>query len=327
MRFLLQLASFLLCAIPAALALTAPPAGSKIVRQAGTQSGEYSTVSAAVASLSGTSSAVIFIYPGTYKEQVLIEHGGPLTIYGYSTNGGNYKSNQVTITNNLNAQDNGGNDPCATVRAHSANFKMYNINIKNTYGAGKQATALSAKATRQGYYGCSFTGYQERSSSDTLLADGALNYQYYGNCYIEGAVDYIYGGASAWFGECAIASVGGGAITANSRQVATDPSYYVIDSSTITSNTATSLVGKVYLGRPWRGLARVVFQRSVLPDLINAAGWTTLAVGATPIFQEYGNTGAGASTSGRVTETPLSAQITQQQVLGSDYASWTDTSF
>lgn len=69
------------------------------------------------------------------------------------------------------------------------------------------------------------------------------------NCYIEGAVDYIYGSASAWFGECTIASNGGVAITANSRNSATDPSYYVIDSSTITSGTTTSLVGDVYLGR------------------------------------------------------------------------------
>lgn len=227
----------------------------------------------------------------------------------------------MTITNNLNAQDNGGNDPCATVRAHSANFKMYNVIVKNTYGAGKQATALSAKATRQGYYGCSFTGYQ-----DTLLADGP-GYQYYSNCYIEGAVDYIYGAASAWFGECTLASVGGGAITANSRTLASDPGYYVIDSSTITSNTSTNLVGKVYLGRPWRALARVVFQRSTLPNLINAAGWTTLAANATPIFMEYENTGAGADTSKRVNETPLSAQITHAQVLGSDYATWIDTTF
>ncbi|KAG6874686.1 hypothetical protein C0992_006980 [Termitomyces sp. T32_za158] len=117
--------------------------------------------------------------------------------------------------------------------------------------------------------------------ADTLLAD-ADGPQYYSNCYIEGAVDYIYGAASAWFGECTLASIGGGAITANSREVATDTSYYVFDSSTITSNTSTDLTQKVYLGRPWRVLARVVYQRSVLPDIINAAGWTTMAAGATP---------------------------------------------
>ncbi|KAG6821475.1 hypothetical protein H0H93_010199 [Arthromyces matolae] len=281
----------------------------------------HSTVGAAVASLSGSNSAVIFIYPGTYVEQVTVTYGGPLTIYGYSTNGGNWKANTVTIAYNLNARDNGGNDPSSTFRAHSDNFNMYNVNIRNTYGAGVQATALAARGVKQGYYGCAFYGYQ-----DTLLAD-ASGPQYYSNCYIGGAVDYIYGAASAWFGECTLASVGGGAITANSRQVATDTSYYVIDSSTITSNTTTSLVEKVYLGRPWRALARVVFQRSVLPNLINPAGWTTLAANATPIFQEYDNTGAGADTSERLYETSLTTLITHQQVLGSDYASWIDSSF
>ncbi|KAG6890075.1 hypothetical protein C0995_012024 [Termitomyces sp. Mi166 len=277
---LLHLISLFLSAIPATLALTTPPSGAKVVRQTGTQAGEYSyessTVSAAVASLSGTASATIFIYPGTYVEQVTVTYGGPLTIYGYSTNGGNWKANTVTIAYNLNAQDNGGNDPSSTFRAHSNNFEMYNVNIQNTYGPGVQATALAARGTKQGYYGCAFYGYQ-----DTLLADAA-GPQYYSNCYIQGAIDYIYGAASAWFGECMLASIGSGAITAKSREVATDTSYYIIDSSTITSNTTTDLTQKVYLGRPWRVLARVVFQRSVLSDIINPAGWTTMAANATP---------------------------------------------
>lgn len=77
-------------------------------------------------------------------------------------------------------------------------------------------------------------------------------YQYYSNCYIEGnfsyltfdfvsilyltkvgAVDYIFGDASAWFGECTMASSGGGSITASSRTYDTDPAWYVIDHSTV----------------------------------------------------------------------------------------------
>lgn len=58
---------------------------------------------------------------------------------------GSYKQNTVTITHNLNAQDNGGNDACATLRAHSAHFNLYNVNVANTYGAGKQATAVAVR--------------------------------------------------------------------------------------------------------------------------------------------------------------------------------------
>lgn len=92
---------------------------------------------------------------------------------------------------------------------------------------------------------------------DTLLADGG-GLQYYSNCYIAGAVDWIYGDASAWFGECTIAAVGGGAITAMSRNSATETTYYVIDHSKVISASSTSLTGKTYLGRPWREYARVV---------------------------------------------------------------------
>ena len=55
--------------------------------------------------------------------------------------------------------------------------------------------AVTANANRLGFYGCQFKSYQ-----DTLYAKSG--YQYYSNCYVEGAVDYIFGDATAWFGEC-----------------------------------------------------------------------------------------------------------------------------
>lgn len=36
----------------------------------------------------------------------------------------------MTITNNLNAQDNGGNDACATLRAEKDGFNLYNCIVK-----------------------------------------------------------------------------------------------------------------------------------------------------------------------------------------------------
>lgn len=119
----------------------------------------------------------------------------------------------------------GNLDASSTMNVVSANFKAYNMNFKNTYGAGTQAVAVTANGNQQSFYGVGFYGYQ-----DTLYAKGGA--QYYSNCYIEGAVDYIFGGAAAWFGECTIASNGGGAITANSRTTA-DSTWYVIDHSTV----------------------------------------------------------------------------------------------
>lgn len=93
-----------------------------------------------------------------------------------------------------------------------------------------------------------------------------------------------------------------------SRETSSDPSWYVIDHSTvsnfssnkersynlfqnlskyanvtkITEASGQSLSGQVYLGRPWRVLARVMYQYSTLTDVVNSKGWTTMADGATP---------------------------------------------
>lgn len=64
---------------------TSPPSGAKVVRAGTNNSGEFATLSAAVASLSNDgSSQSIFIYPGTYNEQVFIDRSGPLTVRPFS---------------------------------------------------------------------------------------------------------------------------------------------------------------------------------------------------------------------------------------------------
>lgn len=95
-----------------------------------------------------------------------------------------------------------------------------------------------------------------------------------------GATDYIFGDASAWFTECVVNSVGGGSITANSRETEDDTAWYVFDNVQVQGSDG--LEGEVYLGRPWRVLARVMYQNSELSNVINSAGWTTMADGATP---------------------------------------------
>ena len=64
---------------------TSPPPGCLVVRGSGTKTGEYSTVSSAVAVLSATAASCVFIYPGVYAESVYIKNRGPLTIYGSTT--------------------------------------------------------------------------------------------------------------------------------------------------------------------------------------------------------------------------------------------------
>ncbi|KAJ5560209.1 pectinesterase A [Penicillium frequentans] len=296
---------------------TTPPSGCLSVGSSGT----YSTISAALTALdSSTSSACIFVYSGTYAEQIKIDYAGSLIIYGETTDSGTYKDNTVTITNTISSEDAGSLDLSATVNIVSDNVSMYNINVVNGYGKGAQAVALVANADQLGFYGCQFSGYQ-----DTLYAKAGT--QYYSNCMIEGAVDYIFGDASAWFGECDIISNGPGAITASSREESTDTSWYAIDSCNVRAASGLDLDGEVYLGRPWRVLARVIYQNSDLSSLISAAGWTTMADGATPLYYEYDNTGDGSDTSSRLYETSITAGVTKTTVLGSGYGDWIDETY
>ncbi|KAJ3038275.1 hypothetical protein HDV00_000872 [Rhizophlyctis rosea] len=322
--------SFLALLVSAA-SYTSPPSGAVIVRQSGTKSGEYSTVQAAVNSLDSTSDKTIFIYPGTYNEQVLITRSGPLTIRGYTTDTATYTANQVTITNNVNAATAGNNDSSGTLRVKKNNFKMYNVNVKNTIGkSGGQALALSAYGTQQGYYACSFTGYQ-----DTLMPNEGT--QFFGGCYIEGATDFIFGQrAQSYFYKNIIAPVNGGYITANGRDSTSNPSNYVFDSCTIqaASSAPSSITGTVYLGRPWRAYARTVFKFCSLSNIVAAAGWHewgSAQPDTTHLFYgEYKNTGPGAWNSKRVsfaTNMSSDAGYTISDVLGSGYASWVDMSY
>lgn len=177
---------------------TSPPSSACLSVGAGQS---YSNIQSAVDALSTTASGsqCIFIYPGTYWEQVLIPaRSAQLSIYGYTADTQGYASNTVTIIANKSQADGLNNDQTATVRVKSSNIRLYNLNIENSYGKGSQAVALSVAADGVGVYGCQLKGFQ-----DTLLAeDGA---QLYARTLIQGATDFIFGQrAPAWFQRCDI---------------------------------------------------------------------------------------------------------------------------
>ncbi|KUJ08969.1 carbohydrate esterase family 8 protein [Mollisia scopiformis] len=292
--------------------------------------GKYSKIQDAINSLSTSSSTAqcLFIESGTYNEQVSIAaRNAPLTIYGYTTDTSSYTSNVVNIQHSSSQASGAANDyDTATIQNNAANSKFYNVNIKNTYGAGSQALALAAYATEQGYYGVGFYGYQ-----DTILAQ--TGNQVYAKCYIQGAVDFFWGQhARAWVDGSDIRVNGVGAITANGRASSSDTSYYVINKSSVAAASGASIsAGTVYLGRPYSEYARVCFQKTVLSNIINSAGWEVWQPSdqrtGDVTFQEYGNTGAGAAGTRASFSTKLSAAIEIATILGSGYTGWVDTSY
>ncbi|KAG5982370.1 hypothetical protein E4U55_002000 [Claviceps digitariae] len=298
---------------------TAPPKGALVVGR-----GHFATIQSAVDALNSTHlEQTIFIYPGTYHEQVTIENlKGPLSILGFTTDTSSYRNNQVTITMGHSQKDRPHNESTATLRAKSSNFKLYNVNVVNSFGQGSQAIALSAYEPNQGFYGCSFKGFQ-----DTVLSQRGA--QLYANCYIEGATDFVFGqGAQAWFEQCTIGLVSAsvGYITASGRSSAQSPSYYVFNGATIGSAPGQNVAPQTfYLGRPWRNFARVAFQRSYMSNAINSTGWSTWnpQTGDLRIdhisFGEIDNFGPGAQGQRAKFASKLSRDLTASEILGTNY--------
>ncbi|KAK7454400.1 pectinesterase [Colletotrichum acutatum] len=297
-------------------ARTSPPSGALVVAKSG---GKYTSIQKAVDAAS--SGAVIFIQPGTYNEQVLIPaNKGALTIYGYTADDQDYSKNQVTVTNSLGADVAGSNDASGTFRAKNDNLKVYNINIVNSRGKGVQAIALSAYGNQQGYYGIQAKGYQ-----DTILSNQGKHY--FHKSYVEGATDFIFGQkAIAWFEACTLAISGKGYITASGRDSSSNPSWYVINKATVKALSGVG-DGQTFLGRPWRTFARVVVQNSNLGAVVNAAGWSKWGSNPTDnvVYQEYANTGKGASGTRASFSKKISAAVKIADVLGS--TSWIDSKY
>ncbi|KAL2121338.1 hypothetical protein VTJ04DRAFT_5365 [Mycothermus thermophilus] len=308
-------------------ARTSPPPGCLVVGG----SGQYRTVQSAVDALSKTSTSpqCIFIYRGTYREQVYIPQlKSPLSVYGETTDTSHYWANTVTITQGRSQDDSPNNDATATLRAHTPDLKVYNINFVNTRGKGSQALALSAQKDRQGYYACQFKGFQ-----DTVYANDGT--QVYARSYIEGATDFIFGQrGKAWFDgvDIAVVAASTGYITANGRDSSSNPSYFVINRSSITARQGDVVNrGAYYLGRPWRAFARVVFQDTFMTNVVNSAGWAIWNNGdprtSNVEFDEYRNLGEGANGARANFARKLSSPVRIETVLGNDYRSWVDTSY
>ncbi len=73
---------------------------------------------------------------------------------------------------------------------------------------GSQAVAVYTRGDRMKFHNVRFIGNQ-----DTLYANAGT--QYFSQCYNEGDVDFIFGGARAVFEDCDIVSVDRGSTTNN----------------------------------------------------------------------------------------------------------------
>ena len=154
------------------------------------------------------------------------------------------------------------------------------------------------------------------------------------NSYIEGCTDFIYGGGDVnfWFekSDIGFARTTGGYITASGRET-DDNGWYVFNNCKVFAKSGVSVTaGTVWLGRPWRAYARVVYERTDLSAIIQPEGWNPWDKGADLshiYYAEHQNTGAGAATSKRVSwSKQLSAPVTIDTTIPS-WESWVDQAY
>ena len=145
-------------------------------------------------------------------------------------------------------------------------FYAENLTIENSAGPVGQALALYVKGDRCVFRNCRILGNQ-----DTLYTDGLNSRQYFEGCYISGTTDFIFGPATVLFNNCTIHSLRDSYITAASTPQG-KPFGYVFMNCKI---TAAPEAKKVYLGRPWRDYARIVFfELRTWYSGIVPAGWS-----------------------------------------------------
>jgi PelA/Pel-15E family pectate lyase len=260
-------------------------------------SGDFKTVQQAVDHVPDNNSqpVVIQIKRGVYQEQIRVTKP-------YLTFRGEGPANTV-LTYRLSAQQAGNTRLAFSTLINANDFHAENLTFENSFGTGSQAVALFVDADRASFKNCRFLGWQ-----DTLFVNGSRHY--FKDCYIEGHVDFIFGTASAVFEDCTIHSKGQGYVTAHYRLSNEEDTGFVFVRCRLTgSNTGSG----VYLGRPWRPYARVVFIDCWLGDHIRAEGWDNWRDPArekTASFAEYKSKGPGANPSARVA---WSKQLTDRE--------------
>lgn len=313
---------------------------------------------------------VIHIAPGVYREQLVVERPN-VTFLGED-------AENTVIVYGLSAfevLENGekrGTFRTASVRIDAQDFNARNITFSNDAGFGHtvgQALALYVDGDRCCFENCRFLGSQDTLFTAPLPLKEAqpggfrgpgefkpriLGRHYYKNCFIQGDVDFIFGGGICYFENCTLYSrmpedrgneqnkdmqttdgqnAGSGKaqtteknspppvygyVTAASTPEG-QPFGYVFENCRLTSNCPE---GTVYLGRPWREFAKTVFLRCYMGSHIHPEGWKDWGKPHGHFYYgEYGCYGPGAVTDQRVdfshqlTEKEA-AEYTREQVLG-----------
>ncbi len=267
--------------------------------------GDYYSIQRALDMVPKTGGAVLSVSPGTYREVLTIDKPN-ITILSANPDAG-----KTIVVNDRSAGQDGGTLHSATVNVTADNFFAENITFENDFNRthpqlpeGSQALALLVTGDRAIFHNVRLLGNQDTlflgSRNCSQNTEGCTpTRQYFSDCYIAGNVDFIFGDSKAVFENCELHSTphDGGFITAQSKHYPTEDSGFVFDHCKITADPGVT--GPVYLGRPWRPYATVIFMHTWMDDKIDPVGWREWHPGQTnsldsAYYAEFDSTGPGA---------------------------------
>lgn len=260
---------------------------------------------------------ILRLAPGRYHGTIVIDRPN-ITIEGENPL-------STVITGSLSAYeilDDGlkrGTFRTQTVFIDADNVKLKNITVENTAGRGDEAgQAIALYADGQGleFYNCRFLGSQDTIFAAPLpekeveaggfrgpkeKAERRRNSQYYKDCYIEGDIDFIFGGAAAFFENCDIYSLKRekGYITAASTPSSQEYGFVFYRCRFLSDSEP----GSYYLGRPWRENAKTVLIECELGGHISKEGWhdwNDRGRNGGVYYAEYASSGNGAADEKRI---------------------------
>ena len=246
----------------------------------------------------------ILVKPGIYHERLII----PASKSRLRISGCGAENTVITWDNAArrlwpDTDEEMGTFGSASVFVDADDVSFEDLSIRNDAGIGDlvgQAVALSTGGDRLFFRRCHIFGNQ-----DTIYTGGRRNSEggpcrsYYLDCLIEGTTDFIFGQGTCVFENCEIRSKKNSYITAASTAEGDEYGYVFINCRL----TAEPQADKVYLGRPWRDYAKVVWINCEMGGHIRPEGWHNWnrpEREKTAYYAEYGSSGPGAAPDSRV---------------------------
>ena len=261
--------------------------------------GDYTTVQAALSAVPSVHEGmfIIHIKEGVYREKISIDAGKDnIILVGDGP--------EKTVLSHDGYQGS-GESVYSTLYIRGKNVTIMDMTIENTHqnltGSGDQAQAVHVHyGDKVAFYNCRITGYQ-----DTFWGRSYESRIYLKDCYVEGNVDYIYGGSVILLDKCTLhVNRNNSVLTAPATPATAKFGIVCMDCKITTPAVGTVCFdGKAfnyfYLGRPWQNSPKSVFIRCEEPAALHADGWTTMEALTDITFAEWNCSGAGYKPEGR----------------------------